>query len=502
MTSAMLATVAGSPLLSLVRCGGPRRLAGAVLLCSAAALSAPAAAAPAAAPAPRIERVARIAHDDGAGSPAIGPRDAPVQVEFFYLPGPGNNRLPYQLIWDLWQHHPTRIRVTFRVLSRQGQVNLPAATLEAAAQGKFAAFMTAAHSGLHSAEPSRIRALAESVGMDLERLDAALQDGRHLAVLEDNERRRVRMRVRQLPEALFAGKLAARPISVLGPADLEAAYREAFERARDQLDRGVRPEQLAARLDAAALAQRAPGQVSLGPADERLDDDRDDSAFALLASPVRLDGLPAVLRPASAAAVAPRWLRPDAGREPEAALSVVVACNPLSMLCVRQLSLAATAVGAFDGGVRVVWAPMFDLRSTEAATAAQFADAILCAEALGFGEGALDLAIAQTSRRRGRLLRADALVDELIAEADLDSGAMAACLAVRAGDALRRAVALRGAGMALSPTVVIGGRMYPGGLSDAASLQGVIEDQLAPGWLGQLSVETTGYAAPAQVPRR
>jgi hypothetical protein len=76
----------------------------------------------------------------------------------------------------------------------------------------------------------------------------------------------------------------------------------------------------------------------------------------------------------------------------------------------------------------------------------------------------------------------------LIAEADLDAPTLASCMAVRAGAALRRTVELRRAGMTASPTLVVGGRMYPGGVSDAAALQGLMEDELSAGWLGQHAI--------------
>lgn len=429
--------------------------------------------------------VVRVEHRPAGEVPTLGARHAPVQLELFFLPGASSSRLPVQLAIDLWRNHPSRVRVVFRVLSRQGQVHLPAAALEAAAQGKFVPFIEAVGTRLRGTLPAQIRELAQSVGVDVERLDAAWADSRHLEALDDNELRRSRMRARQIPDVLFSGKLASRPVTVLGAGDFEAAYREAYERALEALDRGVAPSELAEALEREVVAARQPPVIGLGPADERSDLDEvvGDPGMALLTRPVSLRGLPLLrgTRPTTA---------PRSATEPPSELAttpIIVACNPLSVLCYRQLQLANVIAGLFDRRVRVVWAPMFDPRGRDAIAATRAADAVLCAEALGSGWAALDVLTAQTNRRRGRAIEPDRLLEDLIAEADLDSARLAACMAVRAGESVRRAGALRAAGMTLTPTMVVGGRMYPGGVSDAGALQTLIEYELADGWLGRLS---------------
>lgn len=436
--------------------------------------------------APPREHVRRIEHEPSDAPPALGPRDAPVQIELFFQPGSSNAKVPFQLVTELWRSHPTRVRLIFRVVSRQGQVHLPAAVLEAAAQGKFFELMNAVHTRLRGNQREHIRSLAESVGVDLDRLDAAWESSRFAPVLEDNEQRRTRMRVRQVPDILFAGKQAPRPVTVMGATDLEAAYREAYARALDALDRGVDAAHLADYLDANALAERPPQILSLGPADERPEDDdgRGEPSMALLSPPARLRGLPT------------RWT-PDAGRgasdrapEPRG-LPVLLACNPLSAQCYRHLHIVENAAEVFADRVRVVWAPMFELRSRDAATVARVADAILCADQLGVGWSALDVVMLQANRRHGRILDGERLLDDLIAEADLDGAALASCMAVSAGTAVRRVQELRRSGMSVSPTVVVGGRMYPGSVSDTPSLQGLIEEELTAGWIGRATLDAS-----------
>lgn len=445
------------------------------------------------APRPEVgprEHVQRIPHEPSDAPPTLGPRHAPVRLELFFQPGSANARVPFQLITELWRAHPRRIQLIFRVVSRQGQVHLPAAVLEAAAQGKFFELVNALPS-LRGNQKEHIRALAKSVGMDLDRLDAAWESSRYAAALEANEQRRTRMRVRQVPDALFAGKQSPRPVTVMGATDLEAAYREAYARALDARDRGVDAAHLADYLDANALADRPPQLLNLGPADERPeeDDGRGEPSTALLSPPLRLRGLPTRWTPAGD----PGRGQDGGDKRPAAprGLPVLLACNPLSAQCYRHLHIVENAAEVFDDRVRVVWAPMFELRSRDAATVARVADAVLCADQLGVGWSALDVVMLQANRRHGRILDGDRLLDDLIAEADLDGAALAACMAVNAGAAVRRVEELRRSGMSVSPTVVVGGRMYPGSVSDAPSLQGLIEEELTAGWLGRATLDAS-----------
>ncbi len=444
--------------------------------------------------------VQRVEHRPSDEPPTLGPRDAPVQVELFFLPGASNARMPYQLITELWNTYPTRIRVIFRVLSRQGQMHLPAAVLEAAAQGKFFELMTAVNTRLRGTQRDQILALAESVGVDTERLTAAWKDSRHNDALDASENRRQRMLGRQVPEVFFSGKPVLRPITVSNKGELEHAYREAYARARDALDRGVAPEEIATYLDAAVIAARPPIVPNLGPADERPeeDDGRAENAMALMNPPPDLRGLPSKWKPVDAKDGGEAQTEP-ALRAPRG-LPILLACNPLSSQCYRYLHMAESAADIFLGRVRVVWAPMFEVRSRDAATVARVADAILCANQLGVGWNALDVVTLQANRRHGRILDANRLIDDLIAEADLDAAALASCMAVNAGAAVRRVTELRRAGLSISPTMVVGGRMYPGSVSDVLSLQGLIEEELASGWLGEASIDVADRAASAPVP--
>lgn len=427
-------------------------------------LAAPGAAQPAA-------RVVRVAHRPAGVAPVLGPKLAPVQVELFFLPGATSSRAPLQLALELWRAHPSRVRLLFRVLSRQGQVHLPAAALEAAAQGKFLPFMDAVTQRLRGTTLPQIRELAQSVGMDLEQLDAAWDDNRHFEQLESNDLRRTRLRARQTPEIAFSGKLASRPVTVLGSTDFEASYREALARAADARDRGVSPEELAGVLEREALGERLSTVVALGPADERRDaeDWQVEPSSSLVETPLRTEGLP-MLRAGS-----------------PSALPVLVACNPLSVLCYRQLQLATAVASVLQERARVLWVPMFDPRGRDALVVTRVADAILCAETMGSGWIALDLVTAQTNSRRGPMASAPEIIDGLVDAADLDGRALARCLAERAGASVRRAGELRAAGVVATPTLVVGGRMYPGGVSDASSLQNLIELELADGWLGTLA---------------
>ncbi|HRC58239.1 MAG TPA: hypothetical protein PKU97_20085, partial [Kofleriaceae bacterium] len=159
--------------------------------------------------------------------------------------------------------------------------------------------------------PAQIREVAQAAELDVERLDAAWNDNRHVADLDANELRRTRLRARQIPDVLFSGKLTSRPVTLLGGNDFESAYREAYERAQDALDRGVAPGDLAAWLERAVQAERAQPTVSLGPTDDRSEDDdavRSEPGTTLLLAPLASAGLPVLREPR----LAPTAQRPDA----------------------------------------------------------------------------------------------------------------------------------------------------------------------------------------------
>jgi hypothetical protein len=93
---------------------------------------------------------------------------------------------------------------------------------------------------------------------------------------------------------------------------------------------------------------------------------------------------------------------------------------------------------------------------------------------------------AQASRGHGRKLEADKLIDAAAAKLDIDVRALSACRARMASTTLSWVAAARRSGVPRSNTaIVIGGRIYDG-LVEQAAIQGLVENELAPGVLGSL----------------
>jgi predicted DsbA family dithiol-disulfide isomerase len=410
----------------------------------------------------------RIEHRDPRAAPSRGPAHAPVTVELFFVPGKDDStRRASALLEQLWRAHPRRIRVIYRVMMSSGAMLLPAAVLEAQAEGKFDELMDALSRARGGLARDQILQLATAAGVDGARLQAAWADGRYAQAFDDAEERRRRLHGRSTPEVLFNGQTLRRPIASVGASELEEAYRDAYDRALDLLDRGVARAELPAAFDELAAAAAPELPLQPGPTDDNLDGAA--GVITPLANPPLLvDGLPG-------------------DGPPDAPIRVVVLCGPQSLNCFRQVALAGEVAELFPERVRVVWSPWFDVTRQDAAAQSLLADAALCAETLGAGWAFVSRMLDDASKRHGRRLPADASVDGVAAKVYLPRPSLAHCLAVTAGDALDRVAAARAAGVRSGPSLVVGGRIYPGGVADRGVLQALIEAELAPGVLGTIA---------------
>jgi hypothetical protein len=143
--------------------------------------------------------------------------------------------------------------------------------------------------------------------------------------------------------------------------------------------------------------------------------------------------------------------------------------------------------------VRVLWLPWFDVNRRDVISLAIIADAALCAATLGDGWSWLAQTDNEIARRRGRRIpddrapeppgtEATKLVDKLTELAQVDGRALARCRAETSGDVLARIAAARASGIRIGPSVIVGGRIYPGG-TDTKTLLTLVETELAPGIL-------------------
>jgi hypothetical protein len=436
--------------------------------------------------------VVRIDHRDPAAVPTRGPADAPVTVEEFFIPGTRSRA--YDFLERLVDQHPSQIRLVYRVLGGNGSARLPYAALEAFAQGKFFELMH--RLDCDACKPTnlttpQILALGAEIGMDTDRLDAAMKNPPEAydRVLKQNERRRQqRMRTTNTPSVLFSGRAPRTQLTAMTQADLEREYQSAKQRADDLIDRGADPRTLAEALDALGEDSGEP-EVKAGPTDDDFDQPTG-PPYLLATLPLAWTGLPSF-------------------GEPHAPVTIAILCSPASANCGSPLRAALHVQEALPDAVRVVWAPFFDPHSDDAAALAVLGDTALCAEQVGTsGDRDFDQASAgwhwaeallSLSPTRRRATSADPLIDKLVDKLHVDRPAFAACRARIAGTTLAWIDRARRSGVHTSPATIIGGRIYPP-VIDKDTVQQLVLAERAPGVLRQ-AVYWLGGLATVRVPR-
>ncbi|HEU4727539.1 MAG TPA: hypothetical protein VFT22_06615 [Kofleriaceae bacterium] len=440
-------------------------------------------AAPAAADArPAPGHADRVEYRDPATPPARGPSSAPVTIEVFFVPGPSMPIEALRRLQALWDHHPARIRLIYRILKSGSVLLVPSAALEAHAEGKFFELMDELTRQRAALKKEDLLELARKVGVDPQRVAQASQFDHYGEVLEANQRRFERLHAGNTPGVLFNSRAPKLALGALSASDLEHEYEAAYDRALDKLDRGYAPGELTEAFDADAMSATPPIVATAATSDD--DDGRSPLDHPLATPPLRLDGLPSFGKPGVAAAV-----------------PIVVLCRPNDPACSNLLRVVEPEMRLYPDEVRIVWAPWFDVGREDAADLTLLGDAALCAEAIGSNQGELTTSpgwvwvremYAQSSKSHGKRLAADPLIDAVAAKLDVDVRALSACRARMASATLEWIAAARHAGVPHTNTaVVIGGRIYDG-LTDQTLIQALVEAELAPGVLGSLPRWHTG----------
>jgi len=425
---------------------------------------------------PRAERIVRVEHRDPLAAPAKGPVDAPVIVEMFFVPqwGQHQTRLNnYKALEALQQRHPTRMRLIWRV-QRQGMHST--AALEAHAQGKFFEFLDKLHAERLAISREKLLEIAKSVGVDPDRVSAAIDQDRYLQTFDDNQRRSSRLHIVNYPVVVFNSTIARFSMtSNVKPEELERTYAEAYARAMELIDQGVPPSRLGEAFDAKVLASVSTSPIA--PAD----DDNESHDQMLVSPPIDVTGLPSV-------------------GDDTTSMPIIFLCSTLNTQCQKIIEKAITLQKDVYPELRLIWAPWFDVGREDAGDHAQLGYAALCAEELGTGAPpksagwlwveAMHRQIINTSRR-GRMPIQDR-IDAIAKELDVDTARLYACTAKLAAEdassvtltapraTMKRIEAARQSGVRVSPSVIIGGRMYAA-LGDPGILQQLIEAELAPG---------------------
>lgn len=439
--------------------------------------------------------IKRIEHTPLGEAPTRGRPDAPVICEVYFTPGSELGIRAYRKALELWRRHPGRVRLVFRPLLRSdaSQYTAPIA-LAAHGRGRFFALMDelAGQTGPQATREGVLDA-AERVGVDRAVAAAAVTDPAIRAALAVNDRHALAARIGQRAELVINRRS-------LGPtpddATLEAAYTAALAVARIELAAGAAPGDLpalAARRARCADRHERDRRDDRDPPDEvepvppitgwhlgdlvadgtacagdppppgRVDAPRGfglprrpDPEPRLLARPLAADGLPAH--------------GPD-----DAPVVLHVVCNLRSATCHEQVNRARRMAELHQPSVRVVYHPWVELGDDDAALELPSAEVVMCGQRLGDGWELVQAVLGQPG---------DLALEPLAIRADIDPAALTACAAAPPEAARRAVEAARAAGIAWSPTVVVGQRAYPGGFTDDRLLADLIDLELAPGLLG------------------
>ena len=429
--------------------------------------------------------------------PTLGPANAPVTIEYYFLPGAHTSAQGLKRLRTLAARHPARIRLILRPLARQGEVLLPEALLEAQKQGLFFEFIDEADAKLAGLRREQVLAVAASVGMNVAALDAAWDHDLYSAILAENDAARRRAHADGVPDAVIAGRPLGRAIANVSDDELEKIYQRAYQDTIDMIDRGVPRASLNDELALQARRDEPRQQWTPGFLDDDLFPGDIAPTTSLHATPLLSRPLPAQLGVAQGPT--------------NAAVNLTLVCDLRHPSCAREWFFATQMRELFGDKLRLVWLPSFGIAHNleRGSVAVSLHDAALCAADLGVGSEWVEETMREVQHQRehrdpqprrqpglpahrATIAEDDAaltamMLDHIGAVVAVDARAMAHCRAVRAGDSLAIAALLRADGLRAGPTMILGGRIFLGGFPDPHALQVRIEAELDPGLLADVA---------------
>jgi len=395
-----------------------------------------------------------------------------VTVDFFCsLADQYYARNVYALLMELAKRHPHRLRINYRLVDPIGRSFVAEAALEAFAQGRFHEFIAeilSPQSRLRILKPADLDEPARAAGVDTARLAQALRDGRHVPAIEAADRYKQRRRITTRLALLFNGKETLQPARRMRLDDLEDAYHEAYGRAKDLLDRGVPLSRLYERAILELDAARPPEAIPHGMIDNPPKGAHRDSA---LYEP-RLVHVPTSEADAHARGAA----------DPEVVL--VLYCSFQSRYCALAKNAVDHVLDTYPDEVRFVFRDMFDETDPRQPDVRLLHEASLCAEESDAYWEFYDQAFRnlQGRRRARRVSEADL---RAMAEAiGINPDGFVSCVDERRheGDIERAIRASRAQGITHTPSIIVGGRLYVGGIGEK-HLRELVEEELRPGLL-------------------
>lgn len=418
-------------------------------------------------------RAVTVVHRAPGNAPSLGPRYAPVTIEYFGSLDYGRrSTTELARLERLYLDHPNRVRVVFYLVKKS---KLNQAAYEAFRQGRFWQFARAVReSGWPKNE--RIPDYCRAAGVDVARVERVLAQpapANELIEAAETLRQRRQLATGSRSNIVFNG-VEHRPAN---PAEWESAYQSAYARARAALDRGTPVRSLFRRLLRDVELERNQTWFSPGDIDERADAD----------PPPTTAG--------------PGWLLGDVDRTgpltlgpARAPVVVVFFCNAASSHCRTTFRHLSQLRDNYPESVRVVYKGVFtdDQRGAELAQRA-----IYCA-----AEQDAEWQFADQLFKRYPVpkLERERLV-ERAAGVDLDPEELDNCLvAERHADQVAREMQrARDAGVVFTPSIAVGRRLYVGKRT-WTDLQRMVELELRPGLLeraGELRHRALQTVAPA-----
>jgi len=442
---------------------------------------------------PRQQTVV-ISHKAIGDTPIIGPRFAPVTVDFFirFSDTYYTKRILANLRL-LAKRHPSRMRIVFRPTERISYSYwfYAESAMEAYAQGKFFKFMDAMHKERRRPNRKKVSAVARSVGMDVDRLEKALTTRRHKAAMEANYNYYMQRFNTSYPQEplLFNGKKPRRTNSryryrrryssswdskYMSLDEFENTYDEAYARGKALLHRGVPLHKLYRATIADLDAKKPPLKVSRGYIDNQPRNwHRKKTALRPLRGKVDLSG-------------------PHSRGPKHAPVTVAFYCSFNGSRCQgMKTRIIDPLLKAYPKQVRIVFKHLFDKNYNGTSSyyrrkwynPRKLHEGSLCADAQGAFWRFYDILWKNSYRYRYRKPR-DAEMSRHAKQAQLDVKKFDQCMktgsqAKRLDRMVKRA---RKANVVHTPSIIIGGRLYEGSKT-THEIMSLVRQELAPGWL-------------------
>lgn len=428
-----------------------------------------------------------VPHQDTGDAPTLGPRHAPVTMDFFISFDSPRNMKAYNYLVKLSKRHPRRLRLVFRILVNSGLSKLAEATMEAHVQGRFEPFMAQLYryyrrrSRLPTRRTKDILAICERADVDVERVRAAWRDQRYIDQFENNDllRRRRRTPIRGLTLLVNGIPSSLRP-SETTLTRLEQLYDRAYAKAKVKMHDGVALEDVYHLSLLEADAALRPIRINAGAV----------TGQTRSSKRAVLDDAPLIAAKAREGGhrIGPR----------DARVTIRLYCDftPGVNACKNTKSSLDDVMHHYPGMVRVFFHHIIPdtLSDDKREQSLLFHAAAVCVDRQRQFDKFYDRVypVLHARRRRARQSAAKRL-NKIISKLDINVEEYTRCMddPTTLEHVTGLIQAARDAGIKHSPTVIVGDRSYPGSKTRNEILY-LVEVELMPGLLQRLAPDPAG----------